>query len=135
MSRTIVVIVCALAALVLASCATPQSRLLGKWNISTGLGGYIEFKADGRYTWDMLGTTQQGTWRIEKKELRMSMESMTFSKSIADMMPSSSGELNMDKMMKDMPKVEGIYSYTLKGKDLTIQSSMMKDISLTFHKQ
>lgn len=132
MSRLIALTACALAALILASCASPASKLIGKWNISTGLGGYIEFKPDGRYTWDMLGTTQQGTWRVEKKELRMSMESMTFSKSIADMMPSSSSEANMDKMWK---KVEGIYSYTLKGKDLTIQSSMMKDISFTFHKQ
>jgi hypothetical protein len=134
MSRTIVLTACALAALVLASCASPQSKLLGKWSINTGLEGYLEFKADGRYTWDMLGTTQQGTWRVEKKELRMSMESMTFDKSMADMMSSSSGEPSMEKMM-GIPKVEAIYGYTLKGKDLTIHSSLMKDISLTFHKQ
>ena len=134
MSRLIALTACALAALILASCASPASKLIGKWNMDMGMGS-LELKRGGRYTWNMAGITQQGTWRVEKKELRMSMDSMTFDKSMSDMMPSSPGEPSIQEMMKDMPKVEIIYTYTLKGKDLTIQFSDMKDVTFTLHKQ
>jgi hypothetical protein len=131
MSRLIALFAYALVALALASCASPQSKLLGKWSTDMGL-GFIEFQRGGRYTWNMAGAVQQGTWRVEKKELRLSMDSMSFDAPGGKGKGSSSGLPNMDELMKNMPKVEVIYGYTLKGKDLTIQLS---DMSFTFHKQ
>jgi hypothetical protein len=94
--------------------------------------GFIEFQRGGRYTWNMAGAVQKGTWRIEKKELRLSMDSMSFEPPDGSGQGSSAGLPKMDELMKNMPKVEVIYSYSLKGKDLTINLS---DVSFTFHKQ
>lgn len=134
MSRLIALFACALAALLFASCASPASKLIGKWNMDMGL-GYIEFQRGGRYTWYMAGVTEKGTWRVEKKELRMTLDSMAFDESVSAKMPSSPGEPSFNEMLKGMPKVEVICNYTLKGKVLTVQLSNMKDMSFTFHKQ
>ncbi len=64
---------------VLCACASLESKLIGHWEMPTGM-GYFEFNSDHSYTiCDNFGT-QKGTWRLEDSTLLLKTTSLALTK-------------------------------------------------------
>lgn len=136
--RVLLLVIAALAVGLLSGCLSMEQRLRGRWVAEgmMGMGGDLEFRSDGTFTWDMMIATQEGTWRVQKKTLLMKMTSYAFDKEELKQMgmEQEASELPTDLMqnLKGMPVPEMAYEFKLKGKELQLT---MAGVTLHFTKQ
>jgi len=112
-----------LVALLISSCASAESRLVGRWESESG-NGYLELQADRGFTWSLGPMTQRGTWRVQERTLRLTVESTDIEPAfLGEGTPArngtapSEGEFNP---LQGIPRVEMIYDYRLTGGRLVI---------------
>jgi uncharacterized protein (TIGR03066 family) len=73
---SIVLIVCA--ALSVAACGySPQSLILGKWDVESAVKMTVEFSGDGTAKLTMFGQTLHGTYKFDGNELEWTLNGKT----------------------------------------------------------
>lgn len=115
-----------LAAATLNGCLSMEQRLRGRWESDMGM-GYIEFRSDKTFTWNMM-MVQEGTWRVLDDTLLITSRSMSFDDSALKEMgaaDNSEPPPDMGSFTDQMPPVEMALTYKLKGDELTIRMAGM----------
>lgn len=78
MNAKLSIVVAACMALFVSACgSSPQSLILGKWEVESAIKMTVEFSRDGTAKLTMFGQTLQGTYKLEGDELEWTVNGKT----------------------------------------------------------